>query len=96
MATDYDAPRSGAVELAEDTLEDLTARRDDARSAAVDVDETGDWVELPGLDLLDEELGIVVVPMQLDEFRCSRCFLVHHRSQLAGQRSGELICRECN
>jgi hypothetical protein len=33
--------------------------------------------------------------MQSDEFRCSRCFLVHHRSQLAAERNGELICREC-
>ena len=33
--------------------------------------------------------------MQSDEFRCSRCFLVHHRSQLAIERNGELICREC-
>jgi len=33
--------------------------------------------------------------MQADEFRCSRCFLVHHRSQLAAERNGEMICREC-
>jgi hypothetical protein len=33
--------------------------------------------------------------MQSDEFRCSRCFLVHHRSQLAYERDGELICTEC-
>ncbi|HZD99698.1 MAG TPA: DUF4193 family protein, partial [Micromonosporaceae bacterium] len=30
-----------------------------------------------------------------DEFRCSRCFLVHHRSQLAVEKNGELICKEC-
>jgi hypothetical protein len=40
-------------------------------------------------------LTVKVVPMQADEFRCSRCFLVHHRSQLAGERNGEPICREC-
>ena len=33
--------------------------------------------------------------MQNDEFRCSRCFLVHHRSQLAYERDGDLICKEC-
>lgn len=96
MSTDYDAPRSGTVELAEDSLEDLKARRDDARSAAVDADESTDWFELPGLDLLDEELAVVVVPMRSDEFRCASCFLVHHRSQLARQRGSDLICRECS
>ena len=95
MATDYDAPRSGAVELAEESLEDLKTRRDDPQSAAVDVDETAEAFELPGADLLDEELTVAVVPMLSDEFRCARCFLVHHRSQLAVQRGGDLICREC-
>jgi hypothetical protein len=95
MATDYDAPRTGGVELAEDSLEELKARRDDAQSAAVDVDETAEVFELPGTDLLDEELTVAVVPIQSDEFRCSRCFLIHHRSQLTRQRGGDLICREC-
>ena len=31
----------------------------------------------------------------IDEFTCSRCFLVHHRSQLAEDRDGQAICREC-
>lgn len=95
MATDYDAPRGGAVELAEDSLEDLKARREDAQSAAVDVDETADVFELPGVEMLDEELTVAVVPIRVDEFRCSRCFLIHHHSQLASERGGELICREC-
>jgi hypothetical protein len=32
---------------------------------------------------LGEVLTVAVVPMLSDEFRCSRCFLVLHRSQLA-------------
>ncbi len=36
-----------------------------------------------------------VLPRQADEFTCSRCFLVHHRSQLASEKSGVLVCREC-
>ncbi|MGH3284396.1 MAG: DUF4193 family protein, partial [Streptosporangiaceae bacterium] len=36
-----------------------------------------------------------VIPRQADEFTCSRCFLVHHRSQLAEDRNGQLVCREC-
>jgi hypothetical protein len=97
MATDYDAPRRDEVDLGEDSLEELKSRRVDAQSAIVDVDETevAESFELPGADLADEELTVRVVPMQADEFRCSRCFLVHHRSQLAAERNGELICREC-
>jgi len=78
-------------------LEELKARRVDAQSSVVDVDEAevAESFELPGADLADEELTVKVLPMQADEFRCSRCFLVHHRSQLAFERNGELICREC-
>ena len=73
------------------------ARRVDAQSGAVDVDEAevAESFELPGADLADEELTVKVLPMQADEFRCSRCFLVHHRSQLATHRNGEYICTEC-
>jgi Domain of unknown function (DUF4193) len=97
MATDYDAPRRDEVDLGEDSLEELKSRRVDAQSAIVDVDETevAESFELPGADLADEELTVRVLPMQADEFRCSRCFLVHHRSQLAAERNGDYICREC-
>jgi hypothetical protein len=98
MATDYDAPRRDEVELGgEDSIEELKARRVDAQSGSVDVDEAdvADSFELPGADLADEELTVRVLPMQTDEFRCSRCFLVHHRSQLAYERDGDLICTEC-
>jgi hypothetical protein len=43
----------------------------------------------------DEENAIEVLPIQVDEFICSRCFLIHHRSQLAGGRRGRRICRDC-
>ena len=97
MATDYDAPRRDEVDLGEDSLEELKSRRTDAQSATVDIDESeaAESFELPGADLADEELTVKVLPMQADEFRCSRCFLVHHRSQLAAERNGELICLEC-
>jgi hypothetical protein len=97
MATDYDAPRREEVELGEDSIEELKSRRADTQSGSVDIDETdaSEVFELPGADLADEELTVRVLPMQTDEFRCSRCFLVHHRSQLAYERKGELICTEC-
>ena len=95
-STDYDAPRHPVVDLEENSLDELKARRAGAQSPAVDVDEVqaAEGFELPGADLSDEELTVKVVPMLADEFRCSQCFLVHHRSQLVA-RGGKDICREC-
>ena len=97
MATDYDAPRKTDDELSDDSIEELKSRRVDKRSSSVDVDETeqAEGFELPGADLSGEELSVRVLPRQADEFTCSRCFLVHHRSQLATDKGGVLVCREC-
>ena len=97
MATDYDAPRKTDDELNEDSIEELKARRVEKTSGSVDEDETdaAEGFELPGADLSNEELSVRVLPRQADEFTCSRCFLVHHRSQLATEKGGQLICKEC-
>jgi hypothetical protein len=94
--TDYDAPRGQIADLDSDSLEELKTRRTTAGSL-VDLDEgDADSFELPGADLAEEELTVTVVPMRADEFRCSRCFLVHHRSQRVVARDGSTICRECS
>ena len=98
MATDYDAPRRSEVdELGEDSLEELKARRAEAQSGSIDVDEAelNENLELPGADLSGEELTVRVVPKQEDEFTCSRCFLVQHRSRLAATKGDQLYCRDC-
>ncbi|GAA2758193.1 DUF4193 domain-containing protein [Actinopolymorpha singaporensis] len=97
MATDYDAPRKTDEELSEDSIEELKARRMDKNSGKVDVDEAevAETFELPGADLSNEELSVRVLPRQADEFTCSSCFLVHHRSQLAFEKNGGPICRDC-
>jgi formylmethanofuran dehydrogenase subunit E len=101
VATDYDAPRRGEVdEVSEDSLEELKARRAEAQSGSIDVDEAelAESLELPGADLSSvsgEELTVRVLPKQDDEFTCSSCFLVHHRSRVARERNGQLICRDC-
>lgn len=92
--TDYDAPRASAVDLNEDSLEELKARRASAQSPLVDLDEADDF-ELPSVDLADEELTVAVIPMRTDEFRCSQCFLVHHRSLFSHRLAGLDVCREC-
>jgi hypothetical protein len=97
MATDYDAPRKTDDDLNEDSLEELKARRVDKNSGKVDEDETeaAEGFELPGADLSNEELSVRVLPRQADEFTCSSCFLVHHRSQLASEKNGRMVCKEC-
>ena len=102
MATDYDAPRRTETDDSEDdSIEELKARRTDAKSGSVDVDETelAESLELPGADLSSisgEALTERVVPQQADEFTCTSCFLVHHRSQLAPRKRGRgQICRDC-
>ncbi|MER6008844.1 DUF4193 domain-containing protein [Nonomuraea angiospora] len=97
MATDYDSPRKTDDDAGEESLQEFQARRADASSDSIDVDETelAELVELPGADLSDEELSVRVIPPQADEFTCSRCFLVHHHSQRACERDDQPICLEC-
>ncbi|MEU4578459.1 DUF4193 domain-containing protein [Nonomuraea terrae] len=97
MATDYDSPRKTDDDLGEDSLQELQARRTDKSSGSIDIDETdlAESLELPGADLSNEELSLRVIPRQADEFTCARCFLVHHRSQLASEKNGQQVCREC-
>jgi hypothetical protein len=88
MPTDYDAPRRTETDdVSEDSLEELKARRNEAASA--------ESFELPGADLSGEELSVRVVPKQADEFTCSSCFLVQHRSRLASEKNGVMICTDC-
>ena len=82
---------------AEESIEELKARRHDKNSGKVDEDETeaAEAFELPGADLSHEELAVEVKPKQDDEFTCMSCFLVHHRSQLAEFKGDQPICSEC-
>ena len=79
------------------SLQELQARRMDKSSSTIDLDpdDVAEGLELPGADLSNEELTFRVIPRQADEFTCTRCFLVHHRSQLAEERNGNPVCREC-
>src|SRR5260370_2671134 len=97
MATDYDSPRKTDDDLTEDSLQELQARRMDKSSSTIDLDpdDVAESLELPGADLSNEELSFRVIPRQADEFTCSRCFLVHHRSQLAEDRNAQLVSRQC-
>lgn len=95
-SADYDAQRRPVIDIDDDGVEDLKASLTASRSST-DANEAdaGEDSTFSGADLTDEELTATVVPMMADEFRCSRCFLVHHRSQFAERRRGQDICREC-
>jgi hypothetical protein len=92
---DYDAPRGQAAELEEAGRQEINALGRPERSSGIESEDAENF-DLPGADLSGEELTVAVLPMQSDEFRCSRCFLVQHRSQLAGQSNGQDICAECS
>ena len=99
MTVDYDKPRDADTdEIPTDSLDELKARRNVAASSAIDADESEspESFEVPDLDISGDELLLMrVLPKQPDEFTCSSCFLVHHRSRLANDKDGRLICSEC-
>ena len=67
--TDYDAPRRSPVDEADSDVESLAASRAGQQSPLADVDEgdTADAVDLPGAELIGEELTMPVVPKQADD-----------------------------
>ena len=96
--TDYDAPRRSTIEEAEtESLEALTATRPDAQSPVVEMDEgdSSESVEVPDIDLSGEELTMPVIPKKADEFTCSSCFLVQHRSRIAATSGDRSVCVDC-
>jgi Domain of unknown function (DUF4193) len=98
MTVDYDAPRRTDInDMSDESLDGIEARRGKAPSAVVDIDESesAEDFELPGADLSGEELSVRIIPKRADEFTCSSCFLVQHRSRLASDKDGQLICADC-
>ncbi len=89
MTTGYQQPRSaqrsnrsGAGRI-RDTLVDLSET------------ELAELFDLPGAEGAPEELEVEILAQQADEFTCSSCFLVRHRSQLAREKGGQMYCRDC-
>ena len=99
VTTDYDAPRRSTLQDVDtETLDALTAAATTAaRSPDVDLEEedTAEGIDLPGADLSGEVLTMPVVPRRADEFTCPSCFLVQHRSRIAGHSAGRPVCLDC-
>lgn len=96
-ASDYDSRRVSDVETADRAgLRELTPALPGSSPAIVDEDLNDmPFFELPGADLSGEELTVTVVPVRDDEFTCSSCFLVQHRSRLHSTDGGRPICADC-
>ncbi len=96
MSNQYDEARTDEFTENDESLEEIKARHGRvAGTADAGEEENAEPLELPGADLSGEELRVRVVPPSGDEFVCSRCFLVHHRTNLARTEGDQLICREC-
>ncbi|GAA4244930.1 DUF4193 domain-containing protein [Dactylosporangium darangshiense] len=91
---DYDAARPSQVEATDDGLDAITSSHAKGRAGNADVDDVAGPVSASDLEPIDEEMSLPVVPMRGDEFRCGRCFLIHHRSRLADDH-GVQVCRDC-
>jgi Domain of unknown function (DUF4193) len=99
MATrsDYDARRVSDADAQDPSaLRELAPTLPASTTTAAD-DDPNDMVffELPGADLSGEELSVTVIPQRRDEFTCSSCFLVQHRSRLRRSSAGLPICADC-
>ena len=96
MTTGYQQPgtnqrhnRSGAV-----TSPNRGAKQRDALIDLADA-ALAEAYELPGAELAPDALDVEILAQQADEFTCSSCFLVRHRSQLARANGPLLFCRDC-
>lgn len=94
MATDYDQPRKGEDD--HESLQALQEREPESRATSdyEDADNPG-ILEMSHQDLANEEMVVVVLPPQADEFTCQSCFLVKHRSQIARETKAGAFCSEC-
>ena len=82
MVTDYDKPRSKPEASEHDSLTVLRPARDGGQDLLLEEDtDIADPIDLPGADPSGEVLQSRVLPQQADEFICTRCFLVEHKSR---------------
>lgn len=92
MTVDYDTRRP-TEGLQDEPLAGLATREGPVTTVDVDDADVADY-ELPDVDLSGEEFVVRVLPQQPDEFTCTSCFLVQHRTRLAPGRNS--ICADCD
>lgn len=93
MATDYDAQRKGEDDT--ESIEVLKERMPDKPSGVSDGDE-GELEPYSAPDVVNEELDVVVMPKQENEFTCVECFLLKPANQLGKKTRQGSICLDCS
>lgn len=86
-------PAAGVAPTEEEDVEsiqDLLVRQE-AREAEPEVEAT--LLALTPEEVTDETLTVKVEPPRSNEFTCSKCHLVKHRSQLKDK--AKMLCRDC-
>jgi hypothetical protein len=91
VATDYDAPRKNDDDTT--SIEEIKEGTAAPVHASADMDEADGGTAFLGADVVHEDLEVVVLPKQQDEFTCMECFIVKHRTQLAP--GSKTVCIEC-
>ena len=94
MAADYDAPKKTDDEA--ESLDALKERSTPTSAGSLDAEEVSIDEDHDRENLIDEALNVMVVPPQTDEFTCSECFIVKHKSMLS-KKKGKYgaVCLEC-
>lgn len=94
--SDYDARRVSDIETTDRSgLRELAPALPKTSGVIVDDDASDAFFELPDADLSGEELVVTVIPARADEFTCSSCHLVQHRSRLRSAAGAPPICADC-
>ena len=91
MATDYDAQRKNDDDT--ESIEAIKERIPSKPSITEDDVDNVDSFTIP--DVVNEELEVVILPKQENEFTCMNCFLVKPQSQMASKTKLGPICQEC-
>lgn len=93
MATDYDAQRKGEDDT--ESIEVLKERMPDKPSGVSDGDDS-ELEPYSAPDVVNEELDVVVMPKQENEFTCMECFLLKPATQLGKKNRQGSICLDCS
>ena len=91
MATDYDAQRKNDDDT--ESLDAIKERIPTNPSMTDDDSDNADGFTIP--DVVNEELEVVVLPIQENEFTCVQCFLVKPQSQMASKSKLGKACADC-
>lgn len=91
MATDYDAQRKTDDDT--ESIDAIKERIPSKPSLSDDDVDNADSFSIP--DVINEELDVVILPLQENEFTCSSCFLVKPLSQLGAKSRAGKMCTEC-